>query len=453
MGHTYDNPINVSFRSLRLFRPRKSDWLLESAFLEETMLRKLAFGLLASASALLAAASYAAQAPSELKIGTLYATSGPFASTSMQQYDGVKFWVDEMNARGGVYVKPYHKKVPIRLIAYDDQSNTATAATLYDQLITQDKVNILISDSTSVLTSVAVPIARNHKMLLIDVTGGGTPFFSKDNPYIVLTAIPVTSLWPKYIVDFLATDGAKLGIRSVAMLYDTNDFTGTEAQAVRNSLKALRSPLKLVYDHGVPTQTSSYTVIINNIRATHPDAVIEFGFPNNDIAYLRALQENGVTFNWQFANFLGIDPVPIKKAVGVQGLKDLYSYVPPSLLAHNPNFGLTLAQYQTAWDHKYANDKVPFGHASVGGYMTGLVLQKALARTQSMEQLALRKAIFSLSGKLRTLDGAFSLNAEGAQVGELLPLGQIRLTANNGMKFAVVYPHAIATGKAIYPAK
>src|SRR5580692_5927751 len=78
-------------------------------------------------------------APAEIKIGMLRASSGPFASISMPVYYSFKMWVDQKNAEGGVFVKPYNKKLPIKLIAYDDQSNTATAATLYNQLITQDK--------------------------------------------------------------------------------------------------------------------------------------------------------------------------------------------------------------------------------------------------------------------------------------------------------------------------
>src|ERR1700759_1369373 len=109
-----------------------------------------------------------------------------------------------------MYVKAYDKKLPIKLIAYDDQSNTATAASLYNQLITQDKVDILVSDSGSVLTSVAVPIARDHKMLLINHTGTGAAFFTKDNPYIVLMADPVSSIWPKYVGDFLTKKGPGL---------------------------------------------------------------------------------------------------------------------------------------------------------------------------------------------------------------------------------------------------
>jgi branched-chain amino acid transport system substrate-binding protein len=398
-------------------------------------------------------AARAAKAPAVIKIGTLYASSGTFPAISMPVYDGLKLWVDEMNAKGGAYVKPYHKKIPIKLIAYDDQSNTATAATLYNELITQDKVDILVADSGSVLTSVAVPIARNHKMLLIDQTGTGPTFFSKDNPYIVLIDTPVSNVWPKYIPDFLTTDGVKLGVKRIAMLYSTNDFTGGQAIAIRGFFRAAKAPVKIVYFHGVPTSTSSYTVLINNIRAANPDAVIELGYPNNDIAYLRALEDSGVEFKWQFAVYPGIEPELLMKTVGLNGLKGVFTYVPSSVLEYKTGFGMSLPQYRRAWDKKYGESKIAFGFNSVAGYTTGLVLQKALATTKSMRQLALRKAIFAQSGKLKTIDGTFKLNAEGAQIGEITPLGQIEANGKGGEKFVIVYPHALATGKPVYPAK
>ena len=189
--------------------------------------------IFAALLATVTATAQAADAPAEIKLGTLYASAGRYASISLPVHYGLKLWIDQKNAEGGVYVKAFDKKIPLKLVAYDDQSNTATAATLYNQLITQDKVDILISDSGSVLTSVAVPIARDHKMFLFDQTGTGATFFTPDNPYIALMADPVSSIWPKPVADFLTHDGPGLGIKRVAILYATNDFTGTQAAAVR----------------------------------------------------------------------------------------------------------------------------------------------------------------------------------------------------------------------------
>ncbi len=393
----------------------------------------------------------AAEAPAAITLGTLYASSGRFASISMPVHYGLKLWIEQKNAEGGVFVKAFNKKIPLKLVAYDDQSNTATAATLYDQLITQDKVDILIADSGSVLTSVAVPIARNHKMLLIDQTGTGAAFFTPDNPYIVLMSDPVSSIWPKPLADFITHDGPGLGMKRVAMLYATNDFTGTQANAIRKFIKEANAGVDMVYDQGIPTETSSYTVLINNIRATNPDAVIVLGYAPNDIAFLRNLQDSGVKFKFLFCIYPGLETELLEKNVGAKGLDYVFTYVPSSEIDYEPNFGMTLKDYREAWHKKYAGAKVEFGFNSVAGYTTGLVLEKALAAADSLDQLELRKAIFSLSGKLKTLDGTFELDATGAQIGEITPLGQLRADEHGHVKFITVWPHDVATGKPVYP--
>src|SRR6476620_8121622 len=210
--------------------------------------------------------AFAADAPAEIKIGTLYASSGRYASISMPVYSALKLWIDQKNADGGAYVKAFDKKIPVKLVAYDDQSNTATASTLYNQLVTQDKVDLLVADSGSVLTAPAATIARDHKMFLFDQTGTGASFFSKDNPYIALMSDPVSTIWHKPVADFLTKDGPALGIKKVALLYSTNEFTGTQATAVRKFIKDANAPIEFVYDHGAPTETTNYTVIINNIN-------------------------------------------------------------------------------------------------------------------------------------------------------------------------------------------
>jgi branched-chain amino acid transport system substrate-binding protein len=390
-------------------------------------------------------AAFAQAAPAEIKIGTLYAGSGPYASISMPVYTALKMWVDQTNAAGGAYVKAFDKKIPIKLVSYDDQSSTATAATLYNQLITQDKVDMLVADSGSVLTSVAVPIAKEHKMFLFDPTGTGASFFV-DNPYIALIADPVSTIWPKYVADFLNDDGAKAGIKRVAILYATNDFTGTQATAVRGFIKNA-GKLDIVYDQGVPTNTSNYTVLINNIAATNPDAVLELGYVGNDIAFLRNLQDSGQKFRFLFSIYPGIETDALVKNVGPDGLAGVFTYVTSVAYEYKPEVGMTLDQFREAFEKAAKGGGVEFGFNALAGYTVGLVLQETLSHATALDQESLKAAVFGLSGKLKTLDGTFAVDEHGAQIGEITPLGQVSVDGK-GVKLTVVYPHDLATGKA-----
>ncbi|MFI4981768.1 MAG: ABC transporter substrate-binding protein, partial [Nevskiales bacterium] len=328
-------------------------------------------------------------------------------------------------------------------------SSTATAATLYNQLITQDKVDLLVSDSGSVLTSVAVPIAKEHKQFLFDVSGTGGTFFTKDNPYIALMSVPVSTIWPEYIADFLNDVGLKQGIKTVAVLYATNDFTGTQATAVKGFIKQA-GKLDIVYDQGVPTNTPNYTVLLNNIAAAKPDSVVELGYVGNDIAFLRNLQDSGYKFRFLFTIYTGIETAEVLKNVGVPAMTGVFSYVPAAEYEYEPNFGPKLGEFRAAWDKAYPNGSgVEWGSNAVQGYMTGLVIERTLATTASLDQMAIHDAVFGLSGKLKTLEGAFKLDATGAQIGEITPLGQLQPDGKDGLKMVAVYPPEFAKGQAV----
>jgi branched-chain amino acid transport system substrate-binding protein len=289
-------------------------------------------------------------------------------------------------------------------------------------------------------------------MLLFDQTGTGAAFFTPDNPYIALMSDPASNVWPRYLAEFLTKVGPEIGIKRIAILYSTNDFTGTQANTVREAIKARGAPLEIVYDNGVPTNTSNYTVLINTISAAKPDAVVQLGYPSNDIAFLRNLQDSGTSFKFLFCLYPGIETELVEKNVGPQGLKGIYSYVMSSAIEYKPNFGPALPEYKRLWEEKAAKG-LEFGFNSVAGYNTGLVIEKALAETESMEQLAIRKAVFDLSGKLTTLDGNFELAPTGAQIGEITPLGQFDVDEHGHLKFVIVYPPESANGKAKYPAE
>jgi branched-chain amino acid transport system substrate-binding protein len=420
-----------------------------AAKLRTPVLRTLGI-LAAMACGSVVAVAQAQEPPKEIRVGQLYASSGAYASISMPVYDAFKLWIDDINAQGGVAMQAYGgKRVPIKLIAYDDQSSTATAATLYNQLITQDHVDLLVADSGSVLTSVGVPIAKEHKQFLFDVSGTGAAFFSDDNPYIALLADPVSTIWPHYISDFLNSDGYQQGIRTVAILYSTNDFTGTQAAALKGFFER-DNKVKIVYYQGVPTSTSNYTVLINNIAAQNPDAVLELGYVGNDIAFLRNLQDSGNQFRFVFSIYAGTEMEEIEKNVGVSAMKNIYSYVPASVYQYKPEIGMDQKEFQAAWLKKYPSGAgVAFGANAIYGYMAGLVVQRTLETTKSLDQLALHDAVFAQSGKLKTLDGTFEVNKQGAQIGEVTPLGQLQDDGKGKLDLKVVYPGNLAETKAI----
>ncbi len=400
--------------------------------------------LFASGLALSAGApAHAATAPSEIKIGTLYASSGPFAVASEGQYHGLQYWAAGVNKTGGVFVKAFDKKIPVKIVAYDDQSSTATATTLYNQLITQDHVNILMADFGSVLTSVAIPLAAEHHMLLIDPTGSGANFFTKKTNYLADVSIPSSTVWPLPLAHFILAQK----IKRVAIVYGSNDFDASQAETLKTTLE--KGGVKPVYYHGVPTTESNYTVLLHTIAAHNPEAVIELGYAPNDIAFLHALAGSGLHFNMTFTIFPGQLLALMEKNVGAKTLAYTYTYPTPPLVAYPKT---TLGPNTAAFVKEFtAAEKAAPNFLDAAGFNTGLIMQQMLATAPKFTQLDFHQALMDMSGKTTTLLGEFKINSHGAQMGELLPVAQL-VPAGKGVTPVVVYPQDKATGKAIYPA-
>ena len=76
----------------------------------------------------------AADAPKEILIGCNTPVTGMFAGFGQGVW-GVQAAVDDLNNLGGVYVKEYGKKIPMKLVVVDNESDPGKSATLAEELI------------------------------------------------------------------------------------------------------------------------------------------------------------------------------------------------------------------------------------------------------------------------------------------------------------------------------
>src|SRR6187397_991221 len=104
------------------------------------MLRRL---LALAAAAAVGLATAAAQAAEPVRIGFSIAKTGLFATAAPSQLNAYELWKDQVNAAGGLDVAGEHR--PVELVMYDDQSQPGEAVKIYEKLITDDKVDLLLA--------------------------------------------------------------------------------------------------------------------------------------------------------------------------------------------------------------------------------------------------------------------------------------------------------------------
>ena len=95
-------------------------------------------GLVTLVSFLLGAVAPAAEAQAPIRIGASLSQTGAFAALGQDQLRGYQLCVKQVNDKGGVLGRK------LELVLYDDGSDSATAVRLYEKLITQDKVDLVL---------------------------------------------------------------------------------------------------------------------------------------------------------------------------------------------------------------------------------------------------------------------------------------------------------------------
>src|SRR5580693_5334988 len=79
-----------------------------------------------------------------VKIGFSLPLTGIFAPAAPSQKNAYELWREQVNAKGGLDVAGTKRMV--EFVSYDDQSDPGQAAKIYEKLIAQDKVDLLLVD-------------------------------------------------------------------------------------------------------------------------------------------------------------------------------------------------------------------------------------------------------------------------------------------------------------------
>ena len=153
------------------------------------MLRHLKLGLFAAAGALALALPSAgpakAQSKEPIKIGFSMALTGPLSPNGKQALLGLQIWEEEVNAKGGLLGRP------IKLVYYDDQSQSAPVPGIYTKLLDVDKVDLVLGPYATVPSAAAMPVVmQKNKMMIILFGLGVNSEFKYDKFFAMIPSGP-----------------------------------------------------------------------------------------------------------------------------------------------------------------------------------------------------------------------------------------------------------------------
>ncbi|HEX8997663.1 MAG TPA: amino acid ABC transporter substrate-binding protein [Ktedonobacterales bacterium] len=351
--------------------------------------------------------------------------------------DGYLIYINAINAQGGLLVggRRYH----VTLDYYDDQSDPALTAQLYQKLITHDGVNFLLGPYSSLLTAAAVPVAERYGIPMVAAHGSADSSYSPRDKYVFSVVSPANDYLRGVVAIVLQKDPTA---STVAMLGADDQFAHEVLTGAADY--AQQRGMKVVYEQYYPLNASDISAQLAAMKSLRPDLVLVAGHLQDGILFVRQ------------AHSICLSP----KAVGIT--------VGPAITAFRTNLGADgnfifgATQWTSALNYHgddlwgtpkaYANafltafpsyTEVPYQAAdSTAGL---LAFQQALQTAGSLDAVQVANALAHLD--FMTFYGRIKFDSRGVNIYK--PMAVTQLQPDGGDY--TVFPLDVAQRAALYP--
>ncbi len=224
--------------------------------------RRLAVPLAGLLLLALVASTGAAPTGPPIRIGSTLALTGPLAQTALLHKIAGDIYVEELNRGQGLLGRPVEWNV------LDDQSKPDLARSLYEKLITVDKVDLLMGPYATSAILAAMGVAQRYQKMLIH-NSFGMPHLAKYEMHF--SALPFgiepNRTIPATVFDALAaTASPPKTVAVVTSKFPSTQFISSGARDVATQ-RGLKVVLYLEYEFG----TRDYGAIAARIKDANPD--------------------------------------------------------------------------------------------------------------------------------------------------------------------------------------
>ncbi len=347
------------------------------------------------------------QTKDKIRIGNAIALSGPYApGAGMTQIPNYDMWAEEVNAKGGIFVKSYNKRLPVEIIRYDDKSDIGTAVKLVEKLILDDKVDLLLPPWGTAMHFAVAPVANKYGYPLIG------PTISSEKLREVAPTIPyffgILNM-PREQGPALVSLLSELKVKRVALIY-VGDAYGIEWTGVVAPALGMAG-IDTVILKSYPLGTKDLSPLLKTIKAAKVDAVLGMSYPDDTFLITKQAKE------------LGLNPKVFYLGVGVAFPIYKQMFGGPAAVegmmgagAWNPKLPFPGAKEYFARHVKRWN-KEPDRWGSAFAYASVQILEQAIEKVGSLDRTKIRDVIASetfptVIGPVR-FEGGFNVQSPG----------------------------------------
>ncbi|HEU4366736.1 MAG TPA: amino acid ABC transporter substrate-binding protein [Methylomirabilota bacterium] len=328
----------------------------------------------------------------EVLVGGAISQTGRYAEPAGRQVNSIKLWVDDVNGRGGLLG---HK---IKLILLDDKSDTQTAIKLYEKLITEDKVDLLLAPYSSGITEAVANVNERYKMPFVAYGAASTPIWEKGRKYI-FNIVDVAENYQKGAAHL----AKQIGVKKAAVIGEDSLFPRQSGKGAKEW--AAKLGIAIVVEENYPLKQTDFTALLQKIRANGAEAIFSNSYFADAAAQLRQLREQNINLKL-FASTVGpgLPNFPEQLGTTAEYVLGYSQWEPlPHILKH-PG----MKEFIEAYEKRYGEK--PNYHAG-NAYGALQVTEAALKKAGSFDNEKLREALSTI--EVHSVFGRYKVDAKG----------------------------------------
>jgi ABC-type branched-subunit amino acid transport system substrate-binding protein len=368
-----------------------------------------------------------AQAPAgqPVRIGSTLALTGPLSATALTHKLVGEIYVEQLNKRGGLLGRP------VQWIVKDDQSKPELARTLYEQLVTSDKVDLLMGPYATGAILSAMGVAQRYNKVLVHHTFGIPSLAKYDMQF------PAWSLGPdpqktvsNSLFDMLAASRKPpKTIAVVTSKFPSIHFMSLGGREVAKQ-RGLKEVLFLEWDFG----NRDFGPIAARVKDAKPDLlwIGDIGLEGNML--LDAMKKIDYTPPLHFHLYPA--PGPMTKSPDADGALavTIFEEHPPFI-----NHG-TAAEFVRLFNERAAAANLPDTHVEVqaaASFSAWQILEAGVRGANSFDDRKI--ADYLKKNRIDTIQGKLRFDGPNNYGDDLMKIKQVQ-----GGAWKVVWPEAFA---------
>lgn len=322
----------------------------------------------------------------DIVLGASVQLTGPVANTGRYYKDAYEFAINKINAAGGVKVGDTKRKLVLKL--YDNQSDVNLSVRQYTQLISQDKVNLLLGPFASNFALADSAVSEKYQVPMVQGGGASDQIFSRKFKYIFGTLAPASNYFASTIDMLKQLSPAP---KTVALLYADDAFDVSVANGTRPLVQ--KAGLKTVIDERYTSNASDFNSLLSQIKSADADTVLVAGHETEILNFVRQAESLAVAPK-MYSFTVGVPSEDFRKALGKDAdyAFGMTAWLPSASL--KDRWFADAVQFAAAYKAKYGYD--PDYHAASGAADVEALAQ-AVENAGSVDPQKVRDAIAKLN--------------------------------------------------------